>query len=89
MYYLPLGTIAWGLALYFLFGNVEALGGHAGIAGIPALNFFGLELKSGRALYYLIWGLVVAAIVGAKNMLDSREGRAMRSLRSRVTSAAV
>src|SRR5881227_1676103 len=27
-HYLPLATIAWGMSLYFLFGNVELLGGH-------------------------------------------------------------
>ena len=27
-HYLPLCTIAWGLSLYFLFGNLEFLGGH-------------------------------------------------------------
>ena len=37
-HYLPLGTIAWGISLYFLFGNVEFLGGHTGITGIPAVS---------------------------------------------------
>jgi ABC-type branched-subunit amino acid transport system permease subunit len=37
-HYLPLGTIAWSISLYFLFGNLEFLGGHTGIAGIPALS---------------------------------------------------
>ncbi len=27
-HYLPLGTIAWGLSLYFLFGNIDWLGKH-------------------------------------------------------------
>ena len=36
--YLPLGTIAWGLILYYLFGNLEQLGAHTGISGIPALS---------------------------------------------------
>src|SRR5689334_13538592 len=27
-HYLPLATIAWGISLYFLFGNLEFLGGH-------------------------------------------------------------
>jgi|GEM_PF-31783 len=31
-HYLPLGTMAWGISLYFLFGNMESLGGHAGIS---------------------------------------------------------
>jgi ABC-type branched-subunit amino acid transport system permease subunit len=26
-HYLPLSTIAWGLSLYYLFGNLELLGG--------------------------------------------------------------
>jgi branched-chain amino acid transport system ATP-binding protein len=29
-HYLPLGTIAWGISLYFLFGNLAFLGGHTG-----------------------------------------------------------
>ena len=37
-HYLPLATIAWGISLYFLFGNLELLGGHTGMTGIPALT---------------------------------------------------
>ena len=47
-HYLPLGTIAWGISLYFLFGNMEFLGGHTGISSLPAINLFGLALDSGR-----------------------------------------
>ena len=36
-HYLPLGTIAWGISLYYLFGNLDFLGGHTGMSGIPAL----------------------------------------------------
>ena len=54
-HFLPLGTIAWGISLYYLFGSVDFLGGHTGISGIPALEIFGFELKSGRQFYYLIW----------------------------------
>jgi ABC-type branched-subunit amino acid transport system permease subunit len=46
-HFLPLGTIAWGISLYYLFGNLAALGGHTGITGIPSLQLFDLELKSG------------------------------------------
>lgn len=51
-HFLPLGTIAWGLALFYLFGNLEVLGKYDGINGIPALSLFGLELDSGRSLYF-------------------------------------
>ena len=40
-HFLPLGTIAWGLSLFFLFGNLEFLGKYDGINGIPVLNLFG------------------------------------------------
>ena len=88
-HFLPLGTIAWGISLYFLFGNLEPLGGHTGVAGIPAISLFGIELKSGRTLYYLIWAVLLSAIVATQHMLDSREGRAMRSLRSVTMSEAM
>ena len=81
-HFLPLGTIAWGISLYFLFGNLEALGGHGGIDGIPPVDLFGLELGSSRGFFYVIWATLLAAIVTTQNMLDSREGRAMRCLRS-------
>lgn len=32
---LPLSTIAWGLAIFYVFGNVDGLGRHDGIASIP------------------------------------------------------
>ncbi len=81
-HFLPLGTIAWGISLYFIFGNLEQMGGHGGIDGIPPVDLFGLELGSGRAFFYVIWATLLAAIVTTQNMLDSREGRAMRCLRS-------
>ncbi|WP_175686063.1 ABC transporter permease subunit [Burkholderia anthina] len=80
-HFLPLGTIAWGLALFYLFGNLDMLGKYDGINGIPALNLFGIELDSGRSLYFLIWAVVLAAIVSVQNLLNSRPGRAIRALR--------
>jgi ABC-type branched-subunit amino acid transport system permease subunit len=53
--YLPLGTIAWGMSLYFLFGTMESLGGHTGLTGIPPISLFGYELRQGERVYYLIW----------------------------------
>jgi ABC-type branched-subunit amino acid transport system permease subunit len=80
-HYLPLGTIAWSISLYFLFGNLEFLGGHTGIAGIPALDLFGLPMKDSRYFYYLIWVVVLFAVWLTINLLDSREGRAIRALK--------
>jgi branched-chain amino acid transport system permease protein len=86
-HYLPLATIAWGISLYFLFGNVEILGGHTGITGIPALNLFGLELRNERYFYFLIWGITLVALWATRNLLDSRPGRAVRALRGHIEMA--
>src|SRR5690554_3393626 len=80
-HYLPLGTIAWGLSLFYLFGNLEVLGKYDGIAGIESLEVFGISLASGRNIYYLIWLFVMLSIWATSNLLSSRPGRAIRSLR--------
>ncbi|MFM0734901.1 branched-chain amino acid ABC transporter ATP-binding protein/permease [Paraburkholderia sediminicola] len=80
-HFLPLGTIAWGLALFYLFGNLEMLGKYDGINGIPVLNVFGINLESGRHIYYLIWVVVLGAVISVQNLLNSRPGRAIRALR--------
>jgi len=80
-HYLPLGTIAWGISLYFLFGNLEWLGGHTGMGGLPPISLFGFELLDPTHFYYLAWAVLLAAIWMISNLLDSREGRAIRALR--------
>ncbi len=83
-HYLPLGTIAWGISLYFLFGNLEFLGKYDGLNGIPPIAFFGIALERGRDIYFLIWVVVARwRARGARNLLDSRPGRAMRALQGR------
>lgn len=81
-HYLPLGTIAWGLSLYYLFGNIEWLGKHDGISGIAPLSIFGISLAPGRNIYLLIWLLVMLSIWATSNLLNSRPGRAIRALKS-------
>jgi branched-chain amino acid transport system permease protein len=86
-HYLPLGTIAWGISLYFLFGNLEFLGGHTGLGGIPVVSLFWYELKDGRDFYFLIWLVLLVAVWLTQNLLDSREGRAIRALKGGVLMA--
>jgi branched-chain amino acid transport system permease protein len=50
-HYLPLGTIAWGLAIYYLLGNIEALGGNNGISGIPPISIASMSLSSNVAIF--------------------------------------
>lgn len=86
-HYLPLGTIAWGIAIYFLLGNLEWLGKYSGIAEIPPLTLFGVRFGDGRTFYYLIWAVTLLALLAARNLLDSRSGRAIRALKARTIMA--
>lgn len=80
-HYLPLGTIAWGISLYYLFGTMTSMGGHTGISGLPSLSLFGIPLDKGEKIYYLIWAILMVAVWITSNLLNSREGRAIRSLK--------
>ena len=80
-HFLSLSTIAWGLSIALLFGNVDAFGRHTGLANIPPLRVGSWSLIEPQAIYYLIWALVGLAFVFNRNLLQSRPGRAIRSLR--------
>ncbi|MBX9590428.1 MAG: branched-chain amino acid ABC transporter ATP-binding protein/permease [Hyphomonadaceae bacterium] len=80
-HYLPLGTIAWGLSLYFMFGELELFHRHDGITAIPPFHVAGYDLYDSRGIYYVIWACVVLAALATRNLLDSRTGRAIRALR--------
>lgn len=80
-HYLPLGTIAWGISLYFLFGTLEFLGGHTGMSGIAPISIGSWVLDDGQEMFYLIWAFLLCAILTTQNLLDSREGRAIRALK--------
>jgi ABC-type branched-subunit amino acid transport system ATPase component/ABC-type branched-subunit amino acid transport system permease subunit len=80
-HFLPLSTIAWGLAIFFTFGNIDALGRYNGITGIPPIFIGPISLAPSEAIFYLIWGFLAVAALLIANLLDSREGRAIRSLR--------
>lgn len=80
-HYLPLGTIAWGISLYYFFGTAEGLGGQTGVADLPSISLFGVALDKGEKIYYLIWIVLLLAILLTRNLLNSREGRAIRALK--------
>ena len=80
-HYLPLGTIAWGIALFYLFGKLEFLGRNDGISGIPPLSIGSLKMLSPDTIYFAIWIAVLISALLTMNLLDSRTGRAIRALR--------
>ncbi|HEX7198047.1 MAG TPA: branched-chain amino acid ABC transporter permease, partial [Dongiaceae bacterium] len=80
-HYLPLGTLAWGLGLFYLFSKLEFLGRNDGISGIPPLAIGSLKMIDPGTIYYAIWAAVLIAALLTMNLLDSRTGRAIRALR--------
>ena len=86
-HYLPLATIAWGLALNYTMGNMTWLGKYDGLQGVPSLTAFGMDLGTGRGLHDLIWAIALVAALAIVHLLDSRPGRAIRSLKSGSTMA--
>ena len=84
-HYLPLSTIAWGLSIPLLFGNIAALGSNTGLANIPPLQIGPWSLMEAKTIYYLIWPVVGLAFLFSYNLMNSRAGRAIRSLRGGAT----
>ncbi|HEY8334176.1 MAG TPA: branched-chain amino acid ABC transporter ATP-binding protein/permease [Tardiphaga sp.] len=80
-HYLPLGTIAWGISLYYLFSKLGFLGRNDGISGIPPLSIGTLKMLDPHTIYFPIWIAVILCAVLSMNLLDSRTGRAIRALR--------
>src|SRR5215813_9779628 len=80
-HYLPLGTLAWGLGLFYLFSKLEFLGRNDGISAIPPLSIGSFRMLDPGTIYYAIWIAVLVSALLTMNLLDSRTGRAIRALR--------
>lgn len=80
-HYLPLSTIAWGLSISLLFGNIEALGRHSGLSNIPPISVGAWQLSDSRSVFYLVWLMVGLVTAFCYALLNSRMGRVIRGLR--------
>ena len=86
-HYLALGTIAWSVAFFYLFGNLDVLGRNDGISGIPPLQVGSSVLLDSRSYFPVVWIAVAIALLLTRNLLDSRVGRAIRALRGGAAAA--
>jgi branched-chain amino acid transport system permease protein len=80
-HYLPLGTIAWGIGLFYLFSKLSFLGRNDGISAIPPLSLGSFKMIDPGTIYFVIWIAVLISALLTMNLLDSRTGRAIRALR--------
>lgn len=79
--YLALATLGFGVIVYFLLTQWSGLtGGPSGLPGIPYLRLFGTDLKNDFQYYYLVWAVAVLGILVARNVVNSRTGRALRAV---------
>jgi len=81
-HYLALVTLGFGTVVYLLLSNEhEITGGFSGLPGIPRPTFFGIDLSSNIAYYYLVAGFLILLTIIGLWILNSRWGRAFKAIR--------
>ena len=82
-HYLPLATLAYGIALASGFTAWhDVTGGASGLDKIPPLGLFGYALTDDRLYTQLVWVIVLLAVLGLARLRNSRVGRAITTLES-------
>ena len=80
-HYLVMATLGFGIIINILMGELEQFtGGHDGLMGIPPLTIGGLAFDNDLKNFYLIWSFVFLCMLAARNLLNSRVGRALRAI---------
>ncbi len=84
-HYLAMATLGFGIIIYRIVLASEYFGEADGISEVPPF-----ELMPGLAVsgdfgarvsnYYIAWGLLIAGMLLLRNLIDSRVGRALRSI---------
>jgi len=87
-HHLAFATLALHLIFLSLISELSITGGDVGLQGIPRLSVAGITLTSVRSYAYLSCAGLFLIVVVARNILDSRPGRALRALSSSEVAAA-
>jgi len=92
-HYLAMATLGFGVIVYVV-GNANPFGltgGPSGLTGIPGLShefsFFGLIRNEEERWYYFVWAIVLVLMVLLLNVVNSRIGRALKSIHGSDTAA--
>ncbi|MGJ7503215.1 branched-chain amino acid ABC transporter ATP-binding protein/permease [Variovorax sp. ZT5P49] len=87
-HYLPLATLAYGMAISVCFvAAIDITGGASGLDNVPAMRVGGLHLET-RAMALLIWVVVALVLFCFLRIYRGRIGRVARALKSNSTMAA-
>jgi branched-chain amino acid transport system permease protein len=79
-HYLALVSIAWGISFFSLFGTLPFLHGFNGIGDIPPLSLGAFAVVDRRVNLGVIWAVLALLMAMSACLLDSRMGRAIRTL---------
>ena len=80
-HYLAMATLAFCIIVTVIFNeNGEWTGGPDGLAFIPGISIMGQPIDSIVKYYYLVWSLVLVMLLLSLNVINSRVGRALRSI---------
>lgn len=80
-HYLAMATLGFNEIMSVLFVEAKVVtGGNDGLSGIPYPSIGAFKLDTPAANYLLVWGVAVAVLLLAANVVRTRPGRAMRAL---------
>lgn len=80
-HYLAMATLGLGAIVEIVMNEWRPVtGGPTGLPGIPRLSLGGVALSTDITYYYLVWAVGLVALALARNMVDSRVGRALRAI---------
>ncbi|MFH1243142.1 MAG: branched-chain amino acid ABC transporter permease [Pseudomonadota bacterium] len=78
--YLAIATLGFGMAITQVIGRWQLFGGRMGLEA-PKLSFGSYVVNSDRALYFLIIPITFFLVMGARNLMKTRVGRAFIAIR--------
>ena len=92
-HYLAMATLGFGIIVYRIALASEYFGEADGISEVPAFQLLpGLSVSGDFAAreqnYYIAWGLLIIGMILLRNLIDSRAGRALRSIHGSEEAAA-
>ncbi len=78
-HYLAVATLGFGEIIYVII-NEWGPGGPSGFGDIPKFNLFGYVFNTPLSYYFLIWITLMLVMAFSINLINSRFGRALRSM---------
>lgn len=80
-HYLAMATLGFCIIVTIVFNeSVDLTGGPDGLAFIPGMSVMGYPLNTVARYYYFVWAIVFLTLGLSRNVIQSRVGRALRSI---------